>query len=683
MNWGAPGYRFAGVLLMGGFLLALAIQIALSIPVAAPELLVGDTIESALGQMTLSANDLMSEPGELESHQASFEFFDRQNQLALIGSVEPVNLVREGQLLPFVLVARQLATLPFLFWIQVIVGLGALIISGWIWALRSRDLPSGLFAASGFAVFISAIPSAIYTTRGFGVPAPTFRWLEELNALGAGLFGISMLALFLVYPRKLRAWKVWILGEALFFGVWLMLLALKRTPEMGGITLYIVTAMLAIIAAIVAQFIATRSSPEERASMTWLGLSVLVGAGAFVGLNSVPVLLGREPVNQGYAFLSFLVIYLGLAAGLLRYRLFEVGEWAFRFLFYVGGAVVLVLLDAALVLLIRMDRLPALGLSLLVIGLFYLPLRDAVSRFLNRRTRIELHVLMDEALHVTFAASAAERAERWTSVLKKFFDPLEVQSVGDEVKAVRIQDNGISLVVPAVMSAPALKLKYPFGGRSLFNKQSLQLASQIFTLVRQAEASRDAYDRGVSEERRRVAQDLHDDVGARLMTGLFNADESLKPTLQGAIDDIRMIVSGISGTKSPMGELVADLRYETEKRLSAAKLKLDWPLPSSEDAAISLEYRQHKALRSAVRETVSNMIRHSGGQILVVRIRFAGGKLILSLADDGQGFPSTALEGHSLGFGLKNLKERVLHLSGTCEFHNLYPGAEVRISFPV
>lgn len=46
-----------------------------------------------------------------------------------------------------------------------------------------------------------------------------------------------------------------------------------------------------------------------------------------------PNLVGLPPMlSQGVAFLFFLLIYVGVALGVARYRLFQLDEWAFRIL---------------------------------------------------------------------------------------------------------------------------------------------------------------------------------------------------------------------------------------------------------------------------------------------------------------------------------------------------------------
>ncbi|UXR65951.1 ATP-binding protein [Bdellovibrio bacteriovorus] len=665
-----PSSRFALVLIFGFLVSASAVYTALQQKTLPQSLSVGDQINTNSGSITLEATDLIPEPGDLGKKADLARFFERQD-LILAASAD----------LGFP--DRKLADLPALFWLQIFVGMGSLIISGSIWALRPRDLASGLFAFSGLSTFISAVPSAVYTTRELAIHSNVFIVLEAFNALGACLFGVSILALFMIYPVRLRFWRQMALAQAVFFIAWVGLYLLNVLPDWANVSLMIAVEMLTICIAIGAQFFATKKDPTSRASLTWLGLSVLIGAGAWVIFNTLPLLMKMQPLNQGYAFSFFLIIYLGLAAGLTKYRLFEVGQWAFRFLFYAVGAMILVALDAALIYVLGMERLPALGLALLAIGFVYLPLRDSLWRLFSKKQRLETHELLAESLHVAFAPSVPQREERWQNLLRKLFDPLELKPAIGETREVEIKKDGLTLILPAVASAPAMELSYPWSGTSLFNSSSKDLAREIVHLIEEAESSRQAYDRGVAEERRRMAQDLHDDVGARLLTGLYMADDNLRPTLQGAISDIRSIVSGIAGEKVMLMRLLADLRHETERRLTAVNIELDWPVFEGPQSENLLDYRQHKAMGSALREVISNVIRHAEAEKVRVLIEAQGESLIILIEDDGKGIGSAAeSETRNSGFGMGSLQRRLEDIGGRFHVNSSGKGTQISLTIP-
>ena len=239
------------------------------------------------------------------------------------------------------------------------------------------------------------------------------------------------------------------------------------------------------------------------------------------------------------------------------------------------------------------------------------------------------------------------------------------------------------MILPAVAGARPLRLTYPFAGRGLFSPTHLKLASNLVSLTLRAEEGREAYMRGVGEERRRMARDLHDDVGARLLTGLHTADETTRPTLQAALSDIRAIVSGLSGEEASLDRVLAETRHEAARRFEAAEIALDWPLPEAEMEAIQLDYRLHKALTSAVREIVSNAIRHSGATRFAATAALTQGHLSLRFTDNGKGLPSEALAGETAGFGLRNLRHRIEDIGGHLTLAATPPGSTIVLDIPL
>jgi signal transduction histidine kinase len=239
----------------------------------------------------------------------------------------------------------------------------------------------------------------------------------------------------------------------------------------------------------------------------------------------------------------------------------------------------------------------------------------------------------------------------------------------------------VALGLPAAAGTTALTLRFPFRGRGLFGAPQAQLADQLTGLLSQIEEGRDAYARGVVEERLRIARDLHDDVGARLLSGLHRQDLSqTREAMRGAIGDLRAIVSGLSGQDLPLEAALADLRHETAERLEAAGIALDWPPVELANPGITAPYRVYKNLTSAVREVVTNAIRHAGAKTVIVTVHEAGGRLELTLGDDGVGLP-TAPGGRRSG--LANLERRLGEIGGTVEFPVTDKGAVIRLSAPI
>lgn len=647
--------------------------------------------ESLQGEGTekteIHGKDLLAEPDSLYTFEELNAFYQGQDQLFHILMQSPVLAeVRDSsgkaQRLVIEPAPMPLWALPVSFWVQFFTGIISILIAGWVWALRPNQLAPSLFAISGLGVLMVTLTSAYYAHRGLALPSQTYQLMLMVNHLGIFLFGGGMIGMFLVYPRQLVP-PSWLYMLPVALGALFLGDTFQIVLEAGHFYLITTLITLAILALIVAQWWATRSSPADRAALGWLGLSVAISVSLFCFLSIAPVVLGlNSPLSQHYAAGSIVIIYIGLAFGLRRYRLFELGGWAYRILYYTFGAFLLLVLDGLLITVLNMELAPALAISLMLIGLLYLPLRDWIWNKIFTRSRIEQHEIFSEAMDVAFAPTPDERASRWRSLLARLFDPLETEEATSAPAMPVIAEEGLVLELPSVVGTPPLKLRYPFAGTGLFQPAQQTLATKLIALTERAEESREAYMRGVAEERRRMARDLHDDVGARLLTGLHMADERTRPVIQAALADIRAIVSGLSGDEAALERVLAEMRHETARRLEAAGIDFECPVPGEDLPDIRLDYRIHKAMTSAVREIVSNTIRHSGATILKVSPELSGDRLVLKFEDDGTGIPPTALRSGSDGFGLRNLRQRITDLGGTIDFDS-DAGTAITISLPL
>lgn len=639
----------------------------------------------------LSAVDLAPEPTDvIPTYDELAEFFLKQSALTRILGAGRVALhLRDGAgrdaaaavpVAPY----RPITALPAVFWFQVAVGVLGWLLSCWVWALRRGDWGTRLFALVGFAMLGFTIPAAVYSTRPLALDGAMFRVLSDANAAGATLFGAAMIGVFLSYPRRLVP-PVVLLAPMVVFGLWLGA-HLLRLPEGSGMGAHLPTLleMIGIVAAIGWQWWATRRDPVGRAALRWLGLSVIIGAGAFVTLMSIPALLRIEaPLSQGYAFGFFLLIHAGLALGLRRYRLFELGDWAFRVMLATLGLFALLMLDAALILTLNLDHNLTLSLSLLAIGFLYLPMRDVLLRRMVSRRTIPDHELFGLVVDVAFVAAPEARADAWRCLLQRLFDPLELAAARDAPARPAVDPDGVMMTVPATAGSGALVLRFPWRGRGLFTPAQLAMATRLCELMAQAESGRAAYARGVDTERRRIARDLHDDLGSRLLSALRVPDlATTRITVREAMADLRTIVSGLTGDRLPLGQVLGDLRHETAQRLEGTGIALDWPVAAEPAAheSVMVDYPVYRAVTAIVREAANNAIRHSGATRLTVKPADGEGSFSLAIMDDGRGVSAQpARAGHGLG----NMGRRAEEAGGRLEFPPTGTGTRLDLIIPL
>jgi two-component system, NarL family, sensor histidine kinase DevS len=572
--------------------------------------------------------------------------------------------------------SRVLADIGVSSWGLILVSLVAALVSGWVWSLRTRETATRLFAVNGASFMVCFLIQAIFKAAGPGHDPRLLEVLYLVNELSNQIFFLSLAALFLLYPVRLVAgWRVWILPAVFFVYTALVVIMPGRIATLSlGFTLL---ELLATIGLIGMQWWATRRRPGDRAALTWLALSVLVGAGLWVMALLVAEHVGATGVlSEVYVVALFFPFYLGLAMGVARFCLVELQDWAFRILFFVMAALLFAAIDVALITGAGMAGGTALAIAVLAVAFLYLPLRDLIWRRLFQRKRMSRQDMFAAVMDIAFAPTPVQRRSKWEALVRRLFDPLQI-APADAVADAVILDDGLRLVLPAVADGPALSLAYARQGRELFSPAQVAMVRQMIALVRTAATGRDAYMRGAAEERRRLAQDLHDDVGARLLTGLSVADDRTRPILQGALSDIRTIASGMMGKEAPLETVMADIRHECVRRLEAANIEVDWPLWPDDAPLVLADYRVQKALASALREVVSNIVKHSGAGRVEVGVTLDGPVLACRIRDDGVGLPEGVLEGEGDGQGLGGLTRRLADAGGDARFANHADGGVV------
>lgn len=563
-------------------------------------------------------------------------------------------------------------------WASLLTGLLAWLISAWVWALKPAHPAAILFAASGFATLTFCF-AAFAPWIAMPLAESTIAWIWTLNMLGASAFGIIMTCLFLIYPSRLPYWKPLAALTVIGFGSWTLLRTFGPFQNFAEVQRITTFEMLAIVIAVIWQVRASGTDPRQQAIALWLGASTLLGAGAFIGTVAAPLTFGfRALVLENYAFSFFLIIYVGLAVGLMRYRLFDLGTWAYRLVFYASAALALIIVDVVLVSLLTLDPGQALGVSLLLVAILYVPLRDVIWRRIVRRRPADADALFHQVLDAALKPTLQERTAGWTNLLRQHFRPLELIETGEHLMEVELGGEGLSLNIPSGAGALSLKLMHANHGRSLFTPQDASMVIHLVQLMEHAEASRSAYDRGVSEERLRIARDIHDNIGAQLMRALHSVKPDRKDAMiRDTLADLRDVINNAQGQALPIDEILADLRAETADRLEPHGISLRWSLQA--DAGLVLEPSTVHALRSVVREAASNTIKHAGASRLDVSLRITPHHVEVAVEDDGSGFD---LETVKLGQGLANMKARVEGGGGEFTLSPGDSGARLRAHFP-
>ncbi len=182
----------------------------------------------------------------------------------------------------------------------------------------------------------------------------------------------------------------------------------------------------------------------------------------------------------------------------------------------------------------------------------------------------------------------------------------------------------------------------------------------------------------VAAERERIGRDLHDILGHSLTAIVVKADlaERLATRDPGAAAEqirelaavARQSLRDVRATAAGMREVrLASEIAAARAVLTSAGLECRTPvaLPVLRDADSEL-------LGYAVREAVTNIVRHAGASTCTIEVSAAG----ITIGDDGRGFADSAT---TTGSGLAGLRERVQQAGAELAVTLLQPGTAVGV----
>lgn len=186
------------------------------------------------------------------------------------------------------------------------------------------------------------------------------------------------------------------------------------------------------------------------------------------------------------------------------------------------------------------------------------------------------------------------------------------------------------------------------------------------------------------QERKRIAADLHDDLGAKLLTIVHTCDnERIAALGREALDDMRLSVRGLNGKPMRLVDAMADWRAETVQRLGQTNIQVEWQSPQEEVDHL-LPARAFVQTTRILREAVSNIIKHSGASRCQVVCFTGDGEYGLVVEDNGRGIPIDFDTHRDRGHGLASMKNRAKQLRGQCLVESgAGRGTVIRLTLPL
>jgi signal transduction histidine kinase/uncharacterized protein YdeI (BOF family) len=222
-------------------------------------------------------------------------------------------------------------------------------------------------------------------------------------------------------------------------------------------------------------------------------------------------------------------------------------------------------------------------------------------------------------------------------------------------------------------------------------KRTIELETQI------QKRQRVEHQRTMEQERARIAQDLHDDLGSGITEiGMLVAraksasapDEKRSQYLGQVGEKAREMVTALdeivwamNPAHDSLASLVSYFCLYADRFLGLANIiwRLEGP-PASAELAVDSRHRHQLFL--VFKEALTNVVRHSGATEVSLGIQVEQGELCLIIADNGRGLPLNARTEEM--DGVNNIRSRIEKLGGRFEIAGAAgKGTIVRVQMPL
>jgi PAS domain S-box-containing protein len=196
--------------------------------------------------------------------------------------------------------------------------------------------------------------------------------------------------------------------------------------------------------------------------------------------------------------------------------------------------------------------------------------------------------------------------------------------------------------------------------------------------------------------RKRIARDLHDDIGSSLtqisllsevVRQRLDSDDSLTmqplstiaSSSRELVDSMSDIVWAINPLKDHLIDLVQRMRGLASEVCTNSDIKLRFHASEVEEN-LRLGANLRREVFLVFKESLNNIVKHSGASEVEVEFRVTPKSLFLSVKDNGRGFDTAA---ENDGHGLVSMRDRIREMGGTLEVTSDGGGTTITMEVPM
>jgi PAS domain S-box-containing protein len=344
-----------------------------------------------------------------------------------------------------------------------------------------------------------------------------------------------------------------------------------------------------------------------------------------------------------------------------------------------------------------------------------LDLKEVVERSLD--SVLEAMQCDMGAVHLLNETQREVTLTSWRNVPKEIVDEIEIMPINKRLPG-RILDQDTPLIIPNMLrdpdTVPAAKrilgkrvyLGVPMKAKGktigvlviigqadrIFDQEEISLlssiAKQIGIAVENARLHSQAEILAISEERQRIAREIHDTL-AQGLTGIKIQLEAIESALE--MGNGELALKRLDRTRFLANQSLAEARRSVwalrsqslvEKDLSdalrdsvhglTAGTRLDVSLKVQDDLPHIPQDLQSDLLRVS-QEAVMNVIKHAQAKHLTISLGYKDNQIVLKICDDGRGFSPNNVSmdrEEGSGFGLLAMQERAERYGGRLQIES-------------
>jgi signal transduction histidine kinase len=211
----------------------------------------------------------------------------------------------------------------------------------------------------------------------------------------------------------------------------------------------------------------------------------------------------------------------------------------------------------------------------------------------------------------------------------------------------------------------------------------------------QVQLRRAEQERALEQERSRIAQDLHDELGSlltriSLLGGLLRADKDnpeqvenhagkIAQSADQTVRALEEIVWAVRPGSDTLSSLVDYLTHFASELFEASQTRCRLDVPEEVPARPLPPDVRHNIFL-IVKEALTNVLKHADGSVVQLQIKTGDGFLKIAIADDGKGFDPGSPLTTGQHNGLENMRRRAEAVGGTLVVSS-DPGNGTRVEF--